>query len=1025
MKRKDDICFLSNQLEILAEALKKELFSCDRPPLGKKIVIIPDQAIKNYLQLFLARDEKTGISMGITFHTLSSFFSSLSFLEKPLYPDSYALALFLESEIKNGLEDKELFAPLIHYIGNNPLRLRELCFELSLTFIKYGTYSEENVRIWKRSWQQSLWERALSFWHPPCLKIKDFNFEGPLHLFGFHSIPELYSSFFERVSPLFVYCLNPCELFWTDIHSDKEIRSIDHALKDKGVKSRLREEMRGYLKDRNPLLANFGKLLKKTLKNFEEKQMVLEESYVSSERSLLYQLQNDLLSLYNPEQSAPRSFNDETVRLFSAKTKLHEVEILYKQLLDLFQDKQLSPKDVLVFAPNISLYAPYIQMVFKRHNSFQINISDLPLSSQSHYLRGVLSLFSLVDSRWEMESLLPLLFNRFFQRRFSLNDQDVSLFKKWLEIGTFQFGSDKEHKAEILEEKEISSVGTLEYTLDRLFFGALLTEQTHAPFYPLEVIHDSQFEDLGKWMHLFVLLKKDISFLKSDAFLPIDEACTFIDQMLDTYFFIDSEDEERRYYAFFKEEIKSLQQDFTEKRSVSIGSLIHSFKEKCSALKAELRDGSLEAISFRTLKLGRATPAKVIYLLGLNEEEFPSKEPLSPLQEWEIKIPTKAEEQRGAFLEMLCNARSHLLMSYPQLSEKDQEKLRPSLIVQELFSYLDVAFEAEGKKPSDLLIKPYKEESERSHFDHPPFISNFSLQKEVKEDITVKDLMRCAKHPLQFYFNSSLDVYLSRESDPNLQGASYEREIICKAALHEPLEKILEREEAYGRLPQGLFKDLFIQKVQQEYEELRSHFQKWGIDKKDLFSAKLQISSPHLSPLYVDGCAITGDINDMTPEGILVRGEGKLSDVLKAWPLLLLIQNHPSLKTLVKPALLFMKSGKKLVFSFKDEARALSDFLDYVFIARKHPSPFMPDYAESFLSGDEEELKKSIVESLHPWGKPPDPYLKWSFREIDKIPINQIFDTWAPFLRNVFSLLMSQKVFENSFPSRKRPFRSI
>ena len=133
------------------------------------------------------------------------------------------------------------------------------------------------------------------------------------------------------------YQLSPCQLFWGDVCSDKEsVKLLRRA-------GQGQEELEGYLKDRNRLLANMGKLGRASFAYFEAETCQLEEHYQEGGReTALHALQNDVLNL---QESA--ILPDASLQLHSAPSKQREVEALLETLYEL----GAHPKDVIVYAP--------------------------------------------------------------------------------------------------------------------------------------------------------------------------------------------------------------------------------------------------------------------------------------------------------------------------------------------------------------------------------------------------------------------------------------------------------------------------------------------------------------------------------------------------------------------------------------------------------------------------------------------------------------------------------------------------
>ena len=166
--------------------------------------------------------------------------------------------------------------------------------------------------------------------------------------------------------------------------TDRERIGLRRYFERKEVKDGDLDLLEGYLRDTNPLLANWGKVGRNFAKLLEDSNALSDEEYVEgSERTFLASIQRDFLHLRNPRQADYES-SDNSIQVHSAVSLLREVEILYDQICSMMaeEDHPLMPKDVLVLAPDLDLYAPFIQAVFGAHDSlFAYSLEGVSTSS--------------------------------------------------------------------------------------------------------------------------------------------------------------------------------------------------------------------------------------------------------------------------------------------------------------------------------------------------------------------------------------------------------------------------------------------------------------------------------------------------------------------------------------------------------------------------------------------------------------------------------------------------------------------
>ncbi|MCB1110466.1 MAG: exodeoxyribonuclease V subunit gamma, partial [Chlamydiia bacterium] len=407
--------YTSNQTQHLETLLRDNLFFKSRPLFEKKLVFLPHPSLKNPLLTSFVADGKLDVALGVDFLELGSGVSLLyqwTTGKTLLFPPQDLLTLHLEA-----LLDAPHLAPA-----------------LALEFLKYGKYGGAFLKQWKSGWQKTLWDQVTQKWNYPY-EILDIPLKKPatkaeIHLFNFPFLPKLYHLFFAKLSKFFsisYYQFSPCKEFWSDTVSEVE-------------KVRLLEknpQLSLYLDEGHPLLKNLGRLGRETFRVFEEEDFAFEEHYQAPEpKTFLTHLQNDLLHFQ--KTTAPK---DSSVLLLPAASKLREVEILYAKLLKM----ECPPSEIQVFAPEISSYAPLIELVFGSEESpFDFTIRDLP---EHPLLQAFLDLLTLNEERFTPASLFKIFSSPYF---FALSEKEVKAFQKWIDQSGVKWGVSPVHREKLL-----------------------------------------------------------------------------------------------------------------------------------------------------------------------------------------------------------------------------------------------------------------------------------------------------------------------------------------------------------------------------------------------------------------------------------------------------------------------------------------------------------------------------------------------------------------------------------------------
>lgn len=1127
--------FYSNRLEILYQNLKKSLFGSVSYPLARRLIIVYGPAMKNWLMLRMAQDEELSVATGLEFVYLNQTFDTLLhlFQAHPLHiPNELEIALAIEKELKyfiyhfHELEEKDqsLWLPILSYlkIEKNSLshffcltrkmekRLIGLSQLLAQHFRDYGRYAPSLMQQWETStltgWQQQLWQRLFNGsleWSYPCREFKRDLIVPPHYEIHFFSISFINRSEFEflgylaRQTPVYYYALSPCAVFWSDIRSDKEASHLQMYWQQRlGKESSRVLQLEELLQDRNPLLANFGRLGREMAVCIEEQMAQCHSLYVLPSHvqeldpdfalyddlhleethaplTLLHAIQADMLLMRNPQELSPIELKpDDSIQMHIAPTLQREVQILYHNVLKLIEKEQgnLQPCDIIVMAPTIADYTPYIQTIFGSPESqLDFQILDLGMHIQNEMVQGFLQLLALSESRWDVTHLLQLFGHRALQRRFHLSQSDYYTIRDWIEKAGIRWGDDLQHRNELLERHhcqnrmiEQTGIGTWDYGLTRLLTG-LTTNMSSSSLeldtLPCDHIDFSQGDLLGQWIRLLHALRDDLAPLHDRSQMTLSDWTDYLVCLLDHYFQPDLNDEQSI------EDYEDLKDQFERLRAAS-----KSFKETTysfQTVKMHLqnlmkhkgivyRENQVQTVRFCSMMPLRSIPAKVVALLGMQEGGFPRPTHSSSLnlmlgQELAHYCPSATDLDRYLFLESLHSASDYLLISYQGYNYKEAKEYHPSLVIEELFSYLDKFYTLEGKKPSDTCtyLHPFDSFHE-SYFQSDSRLPNYSLrdyraaQVYYKTDkqaphrfiqefiltvepelaqtdksliIELKHLLAAVRNPIKFHLNQALDIYIEKEEDRQIKNdeefslSALDKYVLKQSALKEPIRAVLNRAEKEGKMPFGLFKEVASRHLKEEADELQQRLQKHQLSRNDLFQIEFcsnctkpiqfepdywLIPAPSLT--YENGrtIQIVGKLPYVTTKGLIVLSRGSLTETWKAWPQFLLYLYatswHPDK---LDHQLIMTHAAQPKAPFFDDPFPYLKQLIDYYHVCLKTFSPLMPDWIPAILKGDINELQEKMQQTFSVgFGEYPHHDLRWILHK-DYLPNSQqIIEKW-------------------------------
>ena len=929
------IVTLSQSLRHLISCLKEQLFSLPQQPFQKKIVFVPDLNLKNTLMRAFLADKNVQVVMGIECVELEQGMRRLFewCLEKPVFfPSLHLLTLELETI----LETPNLAPPL------------------AVEFLRYGKFGGPFLKKWPNSWQKKVWDQVFSKWNYPYqildLPLKKPSIDASLFFFHVSFLPKLYHLFLDRISsyfPIHYYQFSPCAEFWSDTLTDFE----KTGLLEKNPHLSL------YLGESHSFLANFGKMGRKNMQVLEEEDFIFDEQFkVPSKTTHLASLQREMIQLKMEAKDKPK---DDSIVLLPASSKLREVEILYTKLIEM----DISPSEVQVFAPDMSVYAPLVAFVFGAEDSPYACTFYEP--SNNPFLGALMQLLTL--DRFEPKTVFSLLSNPYF---FPLSKQEAQTLKDWMTQSGVKWGVDLTHRLSFLPTFiDQTNHGTWQKAFD-ILLDTLVWIPCASSDWDLPYLNFSEGETLAKGIWVIYSLRDDLDYLKG-ATLTGAEWTQALQVIVNRHFKWEEEGEqtlENVLHPLIKIEtpfsFSSLQRY-----------LSHFLKQKRRREQAP----NLNGISFCSLHSGMILSSKTIVLLGMGEESFPRSyvpSSLNLLGNESDYYPIPPDEDRYLFLQAVMSAEERLWITYQNINEEDGKETFPSLLVQELDPKVEVHptfpfHYSYFSSPGPHLNRHYQIAQTIYHPEKKlPFIPEYlypTLLPSPKNSPlpSFQTLERFAKHPIRFYFQETLALYLQNDPTPG------EEFFLSPIQRHKLLRKKTSLEEAdhVGRLPLGRFKEVAKKKIKEEWSA---------------------IPSVQTTPYFLKQFQETILISE---EGFPFLGKPTLEELIKIYPLYLAVCTE-------LPLPLFALMGKTSLHLKGDPQSAFEAYLEYYHIACQTPSPLLPLFAPSLLQKEANAFAKALQHI------PKDPYCQHVFRERSQYDSRVIFETWTPLLRQTFAPLL-------------------
>lgn len=1038
---------LSNRLELLYDSLSPYLYKNRTDPLGKILIIVPSAAMKSWFMSQSAA--KQNIAFGFEVVLLNDAIRKLSTQNSHFLLNKTDLAIRIESELQQ--MEGHPFSSLFSQPPSS--KWAKISSELADVFLIYGEYQEDEIPKLIH-WQRELWNRiypATSSNKPLYAYLKNLHVNESLplqvHLFGFSYLSDVKQHFFENLNahiPVHYFVLSPSRMLWSDQKSKKEQYFIASLLQKQGVKFSQIQELQDYLEESNPIIGNNGRLGRKWREKMEDSLCITSEVYgiaasfpeddlmdgvitfPSSSLTLLEAVQADLTLLTIRDEPLILESDDRSIEIHGAPSRFREIEALYETLVKACASKNIHSGEIIVMAPDLECYIPFIKTVFNRPES-QLPFEILERNSlgESSYIRLFFAFLELADSRWELESLFDVLESPHFYERNSLNFDDLIQIKSLLISSGIHWGIDLTHRESVCKNPliETTQKGSWKGGVESLLSSLIYTKEPCAK----AVLSFTQSEPFSLFLDLFQNLRNDLSFMLDSNPRPIEEWKELLNALIEKYLGSYADEEPR-------EDLNRIIRKLPGTTSLNVKSLIVHLKSLAEETPTVYRSRNLQSIRFCPLLPMRAIPAELVAVLGMNSESFPRIERKSPLAHSEsgTYIPSPTDYDRYLFLESLLSARKKWILSYVNAEEKS-----PSCLISEVLHYLDANFRIGEKHPSELL-----------KFDHPeiPFDSSYfvagstcpspslvgyksalSYRKTVPgtslellppipaeslniellpKHLTLRQLKNFVYNPIQHHLNHAHGIYLQKDDSAHPDMMEFSEEKLwdsewLKWALEYPVEKVVSLAELKGRFPCEPFKQPAKDRLRNELEERLGNLAKNEIALKDIFEVEFsydcrefhQVSpqswkAPAVSIVYRgQTISITGVLPYVSNKGYLSLREPKTETLIQMLPEILLLQELP----LIEKQIIFIKKNKKMT----PKKASWELFLDHFLRSLHQPLPHSPSWIASILSDNPKGLHQSIKLSVSdPFRKKEDPYMKWVFPQVETIDCAKLIFDW-------------------------------
>ncbi|MGI8432729.1 MAG: exodeoxyribonuclease V subunit gamma, partial [Chthoniobacterales bacterium] len=722
------------------------------------------------------------------------------------------------------------------------------------------------------------------------------------------------------------------------------------------------------------------------------------------------------------------------------------MEVLHDQLLALFAERRdLKPHEIVVMAPDISLYAPFIEAVFAtapEPRRIPFSIADRGVRAENSVIDTFLRILESAGSRFTASSVVGILESAALQRRFELADADLEIIRTWIEQTGIRWGIDAEQRAAL--GLPAFAENSWRAGLDRLLLGYAAPARGERLFEGIlayDQIEGSLAETLGRFAEFSEALFAAVGALAHPR--PLHEWQETLRQVAARFF--NAEDEREPELHQLRRVLDSLGETaelsgFDDPIPLD-GLLAHLAQALASN---ESGSGFLVGrVTFCALKPMRTVPFRVACLVGMNDTAYP-RHTRAPGFDLIAQHPrpgdrSTRDDDRYLFLEALLSAREVLYVSYVGQSIRDNSAIPPSVLVSELLDYVQGSFalpeatalvrqhrlqpfNADYFRPASGLFSYSQENCAASavaaaeRVPPPPFLTGPLSEPEADwRELDASKLINFFGNPAKFLIEQRLELRLPRvrgileDAEPieidSLAKYKLQQDLLTRALRGEALAPLLPVLRASGELPPGHAGDARLRQMVESAEAfsalVRQHL---GAGPAEPREVCLEVDDFHLTALL-----------DKLYGGRLVHYRlttRKPKDLLTAWIYHLIANSEQETASVL---ITEEKEGGSVVNSFAAVAPEkaeghLRTFLQLYARGLREPLSFFPRSALAYVEqtlhpkGGQSALQKARAKwrrSPERWepdrGEKPeadDPHLRLVFRNVDD-PLTPEFEELA------------------------------
>ena len=719
-------------------------------------VIVPNANLAKWLQLLLADKNSIFMNIGFQYLE-AGLWGMLAALDsgenKPDMMDNDQLKILLLHMLQNLDRNDDAFLPITQYLfgeddaerADDAARLWQLSEKMAHLFEEYEFHRTDMIQKWAAPTtglegmelcQQRLYAQLKSLRDELANRTgkqllstieyadlilsnsrkdeREATDSQSIHFFGLSQISNFHLTLIGRLQDYYtihIYTMNPSEEFWEDIKTPREKRWIQRKnVRALAIQASEQDQGELFQQADNALLATWGKPGRENVRllcQLSDYDFNACFTTFKQPTGILQRIQNDILTLSSSGKKTDRLDQDRSLQIVACPSVYREVETVFNSILfNLEEDDTLQLTDIATLVPDISAYKPVFDSVFNRHpRQLAYNLVDSHAEIESIYGKAILAILKLATGRFSRNEVFDLILNPCFMSRWKMGPDDVQAWVTWTSELDIFHTFDKESK--MARGYPASANFTWKQGLERLRLSRIMAApnvtdpsgflhyQERVPFSDVKTGDEDLLEKFcmvletlhhamgrlnirgisgGQWKQRF--------FQTCDQLIEIPED-----------FKGEAVVRQALLKAFDNLELYDRLQEGASTSALDVDLIREFIRSNLGSISGGHGNYLTGGVTVSALQPMRPIPFRIVYVLGMEEGNFPGKADHSSLdlrllkrRIGDISLP---ERNCYLFLEMLLSVREKFYISYVARDLQKDRSQQPCSLINQLRRYVE------------------------------------------------------------------------------------------------------------------------------------------------------------------------------------------------------------------------------------------------------------------------------------------------------------------------------------------------